>query len=146
MQMSSVERIFRDNLRLGIKDAVIEVQDEAQSNHRFTSQSGDLERAVETEFKSNGMAGRVYLDTNVAPYAGCVHQGTPAHNIFPQQRKWLRWPDGSRFIFAKAVHHPGTKADEFLYKALETKRDEVEDILDRHVDRALEEVANAFKR
>ena len=62
-----------------------------------------------------------------ARYAGFVEFGTRAHEITPRARKALRWaasPAGRRLsgaprvgaavVFAKRVHHPGTKPYPFL--------------------------------
>ncbi len=145
--MNRVSDIFNTNLRLAIKASVNEVRDEAQIAHNFTSRSGDLERSVETEFSNDGMSGRAYLDTNIAPYAGFVHSGTPAHKIFPVRRMALRWPNvgaNASFIFAKVVNHPGTKADPFLFNALETKHGEINSIFRQYVGKACEEVADVI--
>lgn len=62
-----------------------------------------------------------------ARYAGFVEHGTRPHEITPRAKKALRWaasPAGARLtgtprkgaavIFAKRVHHPGTRAYPFL--------------------------------
>ena len=62
-----------------------------------------------------------------ARYAGFVEFGTRAHEITPRARKALRWaasPAGRRLsgaprvgaavVFARRVHHPGTKPYPFL--------------------------------
>ncbi len=57
-----------------------------------------------------------------ADYAAFVELGTVAHDIVPVRAKALRWPaagaarlsgaarKGGAVLFAKRVHHPGTKA------------------------------------
>jgi len=62
-----------------------------------------------------------------AKYAGFVEKGTAAHEITPRARKALRFAasasgrrlsgsprKGADVVFAKRVHHPGTKAQPFL--------------------------------
>ena len=62
-----------------------------------------------------------------ARYAGFVEFGTRAHEITPRARKALRWAAtsagrrlsgaprvGASVVFAKRVHHPGTKPYPFL--------------------------------
>jgi hypothetical protein len=54
------------------------------------------------------------------PAAMFVLQGTKKHDIRPRQAKVLAFkPRGSgKTVFARVVHHPGTKANNFLLKAL----------------------------
>src|SRR5207249_808057 len=74
-------------------------------------------------------ADRVTVDAS-ARYAGFVEFGTRPHEITPRVRKALRWaasPAGRRLsgaprvgasvMFAKRVHHPGTKPHPFLLPA-----------------------------
>lgn len=100
-----------------------------------------LEKAIEYKMHPEALAGEIFINGNVAPYGIFVHEPTgkfaPPDKRLPS--KYHRYPDGSyeirssrykalRFIdkngeevFAKRVRHPGSKADRFLYKALETK-------------------------
>jgi len=65
--------------------------------------------------------------TASAGYAGDVEFGTRPHEITPKAAKALRWAaspagrklsgaprKGADVIFAKRVHHPGTKAEPFM--------------------------------
>jgi hypothetical protein len=47
-----------------------------------------------------------------------VIKGTRPHIIRPRYRKALKFNVKGRTVFAKVVHHPGTKANDFLTKAL----------------------------
>lgn len=47
-----------------------------------------------------------------------VIKGTRPHIIRPRYRKVLKFKMSGRTVFAKVVHHPGTKANDFLTKAL----------------------------
>jgi hypothetical protein len=52
-----------------------------------------------------------------------VIEGTRPHEIRPRTRKALRFTaHGGGTIFAAVVHHPGTKANNFLLKAMEEAR------------------------
>lgn len=55
------------------------------------------------------------------PYAYFVHEGTGAHEIRPRTKKALKFYSGSAggFVFAKVVHHPGTRANPYLTQPLE---------------------------
>lgn len=47
-----------------------------------------------------------------------VNDGTRPHIIRPRQAKALKFKIGGRTVYAKVVHHPGTRANPFLDKAL----------------------------
>lgn len=60
---------------------------------------------------------RAEIGANVA-YAKMVHDGTRPHVIRPRTKQALRFRVGGRVVFAKVVHHPGTRARPFLDRAL----------------------------
>lgn len=62
----------------------------------------------------------VYIGSDL-PYAGYVHEGTGPHLIAPRQAQVLAFTIGGRRVYAKHVNHPGTKADPFLRRALQTE-------------------------
>ncbi len=47
-----------------------------------------------------------------------VISGTRPHIIRPVRAQALRFTVGGRVVFAKIVHHPGTRANNFLLQAL----------------------------
>ena len=48
-----------------------------------------------------------------------VHEGTRPHRIVPRRRGGvLRFQVGGRTVYARAVNHPGNRADKFLTRAL----------------------------
>lgn len=51
-------------------------------------------------------------------YAKFVHDGTRPHVIRPIRAQALRFTVGNRVVYAKVVHHPGTRARPFLDRAL----------------------------
>lgn len=51
-------------------------------------------------------------------YAGYVNDGTRPHIIRPKNKQVLRFRVGGQVVFAKVVHHPGTRAQPFLDRAL----------------------------
>ncbi|UYL88134.1 hypothetical protein SEA_EVAA_23 [Gordonia phage Evaa] len=57
--------------------------------------------------------------TATAPYAAAVHEGTRPHVIRPRRGNVLAFDIGGRTIFAREVHHPGTRARPFLRNAAE---------------------------
>lgn len=55
-----------------------------------------------------------------ANYSGAVEFGTKPHEIRPRARKALRWKaKGGAVVFARVVHHPGTKARPFMIPGAE---------------------------
>lgn len=140
----NAREVFEKRLRQAVKASAREVQEYAQENHRFTSKTGELERAIDVRQVSDFTA-EVYIDSNVANYGPFVHNGTKAHIIRPKVKKALRWvpQGGNAFIFARRVRHPGTRSDPFLYKALEAKQEAIKGIFSKAVNVALDDIAKS---
>jgi hypothetical protein len=77
--------------------------------------------------KSDGLEGeKPYTDITFGregetKYLGYVLYGTPAHDIYPHNDRdnpHLRFVVGGAVIYAKKVHNPGVRANNFLEKAL----------------------------
>lgn len=51
-------------------------------------------------------------------YAQMVHDGTRPHIIRPRNARSLRFVVGGQVVYARVVHHPGTRARPFLDRAL----------------------------
>lgn len=51
-------------------------------------------------------------------YAPMVHDGTRPHIIRPRTKQALKFTIGGQTVFARVVHHPGTRARPFLDRAL----------------------------
>lgn len=60
---------------------------------------------------------RVTIEVNV-DYATYVHDGTRPHIIRPRNAQVLRFRVGGQVVYARVVHHPGTRARPFLDRAL----------------------------
>lgn len=52
------------------------------------------------------------------PATQFVVRGTRKHLIYPRRAKALRFTVEGRLTFAKVVHHPGTRANNFLAQSL----------------------------
>lgn len=52
-----------------------------------------------------------------AKHAAMVHEGTRPHVILPRKGRFLRFPGKSGIVYARIVHHPGTKPNPFLKRA-----------------------------
>lgn len=138
----NAREVFEKRLRQATKASAREVQEEAQRTHRFTSRSGQLERAIDVRMIGDKTA-EVYIDSDLAPYGPFVHEGTKAHYIFPREKQSLRWvpSGGNGFVFAKRVFHRGTQPDQFLYEALDNSREAVHDIFSKAVNVSLGDIA-----
>lgn len=53
-----------------------------------------------------------------ADYAVAVHEGSKPHVIRPRRAKALSWKGAGGRVFAKIVHHPGSKPRPWLVNAL----------------------------
>ena len=51
-------------------------------------------------------------------YAAAVNDGTRPHEIRPRNAQALRFRIGGRVVYARVVHHPGTRPNPFLDRAL----------------------------
>lgn len=66
-----------------------------------------------------GLAGVI---TSTHPASVFVLGGTKRHRIRARRAKYLRFEVGGEVLFRKEVMHPGTKANNFLRRALELGR------------------------
>lgn len=66
-----------------------------------------------------GLQGVIVCDH---PAVRFVLDGTRPHIIRPRRAKALRFEVGGRVVFSKIVHHPGTRANNFLARALREGR------------------------
>ena len=75
----------------------------------------------------------------LASYSGFVEKGTAPHIIRPINASCLAFQGGmlGGMIFAKLVHHPGTKANPFVAKTAMETRDEAGHIAKHVLDEAM---------
>lgn len=83
-------------------------------NHR----SGALSRSIQQDVETSGdvTTGRVFSSGDVK-YAAIHEYGgtTKPHDIFPVKAQALAFMMGDQQVFAKVVHHPGSKIPERSY-------------------------------
>jgi hypothetical protein len=80
--------------------------------------TGRLRASIRLERRSIlGFRNRWTIGSDVV-YAPWVNDGTRPHIIRPKNAKVLAFKSGGRTVFAKVVHHPGTRARPFLDRAL----------------------------
>lgn len=96
--------------------AITRVDREAKREAPVNKQSGGGNLRQSISSHKTGIAAGVVEVT--AAYAAAVHEGTRPHEIRPKVKKALANRRMGLF-FGKVVHHPGTKANPFLTRALE---------------------------
>src|SRR5687768_15335342 len=80
--------------------------------------TGRLRASIRVERRSFfGLRQRWTVGSDV-DYAPMVNDGTRPHIIRPRRAKALRFKVGGKVVYAKVVHHPGTRARPFLDRAL----------------------------
>lgn len=91
----------------------------AQAKLNAPVQTGYLRNSIRKvpTFNARGPAFRVEATANYAPF---VEEDTRPHVIRPRHGKVLKFRIGGRVVYAKIVHHPGTKGQHFLAKAVRT--------------------------
>jgi hypothetical protein len=63
-----------------------------------------------------------------APYAAAVEYGTAPHEIRPVNGGVLAFEVAGKMVFTLLVHHPGTKANPFMKRALDETRSKVDGV------------------
>lgn len=87
--------------------------------------TGRLISTIHREPGENALG--LYVDVvaglpGITTYLGYHHDGTPPHEIRPNRRKVLRFIWHGRVVYARRVHHPGTRGTHFLTRALDAVR------------------------
>jgi hypothetical protein len=79
---------------------------------------GTLKKSI--RYRTKVLATRAEITFTAVDYARFVIDGTAAHDIRPKNAKALFW-EGAQHPVA-VVHHPGTKPNDFVQRALEPLR------------------------
>lgn len=101
-------------LRVELKKQLQEVQQYAKVHHRFTSRTYFLEKSIQQDVDQSGLFGIVKLVLGIAPYGTYVHEG-----------------------------HHSWKADQFLYNALERKKEQIYSAINTAVRTAIKKAGIA---
>lgn len=80
--------------------------------------TGRLRASIRIESRRTLALRSVYTVGSDVDYAAMVHDGTRPHTIRPKNAQALRFRIGGRIVYAKVVHHPGTRARPFLDRAV----------------------------
>lgn len=80
--------------------------------------TGRLRASIRVERRRTLTLRSIYTIGSDVEYADMVHGGTRPHIIRPRTKQVLKFQVGGRTVYAKLVHHPGTRARPFLDRAL----------------------------
>ena len=72
---------------------------------------------------------------------GWIVRGTPPHIIEASPGSALHWTEGGVDFFAKSVQHPGTQPNDFLSRAADNARDDMEAIMQEAAEEWLRAVS-----
>lgn len=97
--------------------SVLNIQ--AGAKRRAPVDTGRLRNSITFELAPDGLSATI--GTNVE-YAPAVEFGSKPHVIRPRNKRVLRFKVGGKFVFARAVNHPGGPAQPFLFPAFEEER------------------------
>lgn len=86
--------------------------------------TGRLKSSQRSSRTSAGATTRVEWNAHT-PYAPYVVHGTKPHEIRPVAGRALRWVGAGGVHFAKVVHHPGTKANDYPGRVMDEMKDDV---------------------
>jgi hypothetical protein len=131
----AIERNVRQELVFSASSIVLQ----ARGTHDYRDRTRNLTSSIH-EGKLTGSWASGTLTVSViadAQYAAAIEYGSRPHEIVPRRRKYLRFAVGGRVVFAKKVHHPGTRAYEFLAKALEAQMPEITENIANAMERSL---------
>lgn len=98
--------------------------------------TGDLRRSERYSRTFHGDTLRLEFTAHT-PYAPYVVGGTRPHIIRPRAARALHWSDGSGSHFAKVVHHPGNKPNDFPERVLHELSGSVKALLAAKIQEAL---------
>jgi len=133
IKISNLSQTFNylENLdKNSAKKIVKNLTQELYENVRFYAKphhiTGMLERNIRHKVKD--LSGVVWIDDSnmlvdfkgkKINYASFVLFGSRPHLIKPKKKKAIRYINLEHFVFAKTIHHPGYKGDDFMHKALQ---------------------------
>jgi hypothetical protein len=111
-----LQRIGTESSTQALAQTVVQVEDYVRAEAGKHQKTGALNSSI---FKHRNADGSwdVGHDLKRAPHALFVVWGTKPHLIRPKNKKMLRWASGGAFHFAKVVHHPGNKPDNWVARA-----------------------------
>ena len=145
--LRTIEEIGKSRTAEAVRKGILEscrlVQREARSKHRFTSQTGVLERSITYYLEKGALVGVVAI-SDAAPYGVFVHEPTgiygpkeERYQMRPKRKQALRCAADGKLHIARLVNHLGSPAGRFLYEAADRSRERIRQIFARHIQKAV---------
>lgn len=125
-------RIASEEIDKATEQAAIVLQ--RQAKLQVPVQTGRLQKSIKIKNKNS-------LISATAKYASFVHEGTRAHTIKATNKKVLANKKTGQ-VFGKIVRHPGTQANPFMTRAVDTESGRVKRIFEQAVKNINKRVVN----
>lgn len=119
-----------------VKDATFEIS--RQTKLEVPVDTGKLRQHIEVSI--HPMSGTI---TPLQKYALTVHEGTKPHTILPKNKPFLAFKSKGKWIYAKKVRHPGTKANPFMDRAVDNSRETINKIFETALGNIVTKMAAA---
>jgi HK97 gp10 family phage protein len=128
-----------NQLSKAINKSILTVQNQAMKEAPVNKQTGggNLRQKIQASMVSKF---RGVVEAK-APYSIFVHEGTAPHEIRPVNKSVLANRRTGQF-FGKLVHHPGTKPNPFLLRALQNSREKIEEFFTVALTNSLKSMIN----
>ncbi|EDY43995.1 hypothetical protein [Streptomyces sp. SPB074] len=108
---------FAERLLGGVGEQTLRRRAERVADLARAYAPGSMARGITMRVEGRGR-GMEAIITSTHPASRYVLHGTAPHIIRPRRARALRFQAGGRTVFAAVVHHPGTRANDFLSRAL----------------------------
>ncbi len=122
-----------NNAHQALVVAVHAAKESATSTNLFEDRTGVTRSSIHEEMTAP-LSGKVVAGGKVAVF---LNDGTGPHEIRAKNGGMLRFEVQGHTVFAKAVHHPGTKPRPFMDQAAEFGEQVLEYGLEEFTDRAI---------
>ncbi|MFJ3545480.1 hypothetical protein ACIPQH_25330 [Streptomyces rubiginosohelvolus] len=119
VDQGAISRMLR--ARGGTAERVLRRRLNRTANYARDEAPGSMGDYIDTRVE-DGPRGLVGVVECTHPAVRFVLDGTRPHVIRPRRASVLRFELGGRTVFAKRVSHPGTRANNFLLRALRLGR------------------------
>lgn len=123
--LSHASKALDRQMRAGMEKVGAQVAKSARDIAPF--KTGAYRASIDYDIKGDTLGG---VEVSAAvPYAAVIEFGSKPHTIMPRKGKHLRFEAGGQAVFARVVHHPGTKPRKILQQALEANQAQIQEIL-----------------
>lgn len=131
--------VAAEELNKSLERIAVKVVSEAQKRApvgKSYSHGGNLRQSIRyTKYGTSGFV--VWVN---ATYGVYVDQGTKPHVILPRRKKMLAFQKDGRWVFAKRVNHPGTRAQPFFTDAVAEAQTFADSELSAGLDRIISKI------